>query len=145
MGQTGSSQLLLRSGASVNLTGPQERSPLMLACAQPSMEALVDTLLNYEGDPCQKDVRGWTALEWVLFLLSSSGLLKLDLFCSLQPRFQWAPFQFATRGHCIKGKQCHRIAIANKNMSLWSEQSSLFPFYVLPPSVKLKGAIVLNV
>ena len=22
-----------------------------------------DTLLNYEGDPCQKDVRGWTALE----------------------------------------------------------------------------------
>ena len=27
------------------------------------MEALVDTLLNYEGDPCQKDIRGWTALE----------------------------------------------------------------------------------
>jgi len=51
-------------GASVNLPGPQERTPLMLACAQPSMETLVDTLLNYEGDPCQKDVLGWTALEW---------------------------------------------------------------------------------
>jgi hypothetical protein len=53
----------LTPGASVNLPGPQERTPLMLACAQPSMETLVDTLLNYEGDPCQKDVLGWTALE----------------------------------------------------------------------------------
>jgi ankyrin repeat protein len=63
MGQVGAAQLLLRSGASVNLSGPLERTPLMLACTQPSMEALVDTLLNYEGDPAQKDVRGWTALE----------------------------------------------------------------------------------
>ncbi len=63
MGQTGASQLLLRSGASVNLTGVQGKTPLMLASSQPGMEALVDTILNYEGDPCQKDIRGWTALE----------------------------------------------------------------------------------
>ena len=35
MGQIAASQLLLRSGASVNLSGPQERTPLMLASSQP--------------------------------------------------------------------------------------------------------------
>ena len=51
-------------------------------------------------------------------------------------------FAFATRGHCIKGKQCQHITITNQNMSLCSKQSSLFSFYALPSGGKSKGAVV---
>ena len=51
-------------------------------------------------------------------------------------------FAFATRGHCIKGKQCQHITITNQNMSLCSKQSSLFSFYALPSGGKSKGAMV---
>ena len=51
-------------------------------------------------------------------------------------------FAFATRGHCIKGKQCQHITVKNQNMSLGSKQSSLFYFYALLSGGKLKGAVV---
>ncbi len=41
MGQIGASQLLLRSGASVNLSGPQERTPLMLASSHPGVNFIL--------------------------------------------------------------------------------------------------------
>ena len=37
-------------------------------------------------------------------------------------------FVFATRGHCIKGKQYQHITIKNQNICLCSKQSSLFSF-----------------
>ena len=51
-------------------------------------------------------------------------------------------FVFATRSHCIKGKQCQLITINNQNMSLCSKQSSLYSFYALPSGGKSKGAVV---
>ena len=51
-------------------------------------------------------------------------------------------FVFATRGHCIKGKQWQHITIKNQNMSYCSKQSSLFYFYTLPSGGKSKGAVV---
>ena len=51
-------------------------------------------------------------------------------------------FVFATRGHCIQGKQCQHITIKNQKMSLCSKQSSLFSFYALPSGGKSKGAVV---
>ena len=50
-------------------------------------------------------------------------------------------FVFATRGHCIKGKQHQHITLKNQNMSLCSKQSSLFSFYAQPSGGKLKGAV----
>ena len=47
-------------------------------------------------------------------------------------------FRFATRGHCIKGKQCY----LKQNMCLRSKQSSLFSFYALPSGGKSKDAVV---
>ena len=41
-------------------------------------------------------------------------------------------FVFATRGHCIKGKQCQRITIKNQNMSLCQNNLSYFPFMHCP-------------
>ena len=49
---------------------------------------------------------------------------------------------FATRGHCIKGKQCQYITIKNQNMSLCSTKPSLISFYALPCGGKSKGAVV---
>ena len=51
-------------------------------------------------------------------------------------------FVFATRGHCIKGKQWQHITIQNQNMSLCSKQSSLFSFYALPSGGKSKSMVV---
>ena len=51
-------------------------------------------------------------------------------------------FVFATRGHCIKGKQCQHITIKNQNMCLCSKQDSLFSFYALPSGCKSKGTVV---
>ena len=51
-------------------------------------------------------------------------------------------FVFATRGHCIKGKQWQHITIQNQNMSLCSKQSSLFSFIVLPSGGKSKSMVV---
>ena len=51
-------------------------------------------------------------------------------------------FVFATRGHCIKGKQCQHITIKNQSMYLCSKQSSLFSFYALSSGGKSKGAVV---
>ena len=50
-------------------------------------------------------------------------------------------FQFDARVHCRKGKQCHNITIANKN-NLCSKISSIFSFYAVPTSGKLKGTLV---
>ena len=47
-------------------------------------------------------------------------------------------FWFATRGQCIKGKQCN----LKQNMCLCSKQSSLFSFYALPSGSKSKEAVV---
>ena len=47
-------------------------------------------------------------------------------------------FQFATRGQCIKAKQCY----LNQNMCLHLKQSSLFSFYALPSGGKSKDAVV---
>ena len=37
-------------------------------------------------------------------------------------------FQFVTRGHCIKGKQCHTITVRDNKIYLRSKQSNLFSF-----------------
>ena len=41
-------------------------------------------------------------------------------------------FVFATRGHCIKGKQCQYITIKNQYMSLCSNNLAYFPFMHCP-------------
>ena len=41
-------------------------------------------------------------------------------------------FVFATRGLCIKGKQCQHVTLNNKTICLCSKQSSLFSFCALP-------------
>ena len=51
-------------------------------------------------------------------------------------------FVFATRGQCIKGKQCQHIAIKKSNMQLLTKQSNLFSIYALPSGGKSKCAVV---
>ena len=51
-------------------------------------------------------------------------------------------FQFATRGHCIKDKQCHHITVRNNKISLCSKEYGLFSIYAEPSIVKLKGTLV---
>ena len=51
-------------------------------------------------------------------------------------------FVFATRGRCIKGKQCQHVTLKNKTICLCSKQSSLFSFYALPSGGILKDAVV---
>ena len=43
-------------------------------------------------------------------------------------RMDQSAFQFATRWHSKKGKQCHPITLRNNKIYLWSKQSSLFSF-----------------
>ena len=45
-------------------------------------------------------------------------------------------FVFATRGRCIKGKQCQHVTLKNKTICLCSKQSILFSFYALPSGGK---------
>jgi ankyrin repeat protein len=67
LGHVNSAQLLLRCGASANVTGPCDVTPLMLACmdARAGGTAMVETLLDYEADPELKDQKGWTAMRSV--------------------------------------------------------------------------------
>ena len=41
-------------------------------------------------------------------------------------------FQFATRGQCIKGKQCWHIAIKNKICVCFQNNLAYFPFMHCP-------------
>ena len=41
-------------------------------------------------------------------------------------------FVFATRGHCIKGKQCYHIAIKNKRCVSVQNNLAYFPFMHCP-------------
>ena len=41
-------------------------------------------------------------------------------------------FVFATRGHCIKGKQCQHVTLGNKTIGLCYKQSRLFYFMHCP-------------
>lgn len=56
-------QMLLRCGASVNQPGPNEVTPIMLACSNPDLAPLVETLLDYEADPTIEDSKGWNAIR----------------------------------------------------------------------------------
>ena len=42
-------------------------------------------------------------------------------------------FQYATRGHCIKGKQCHRVTLEkNRNFFMFNTIQAYFPFMRWP-------------
>ena len=63
MGYVPTSQLLLRAGSEVNMTGPCGKTPLMIAASNPDLSILVDNLLNYEADPLFMDEEGHNAID----------------------------------------------------------------------------------
>ena len=43
-----------------------------------------------------------------------------------------APFEFGTRGHCIKGKQCHHVTVTNKKLICVQSNLDYFTFMQCP-------------
>lgn len=63
LGLVPAAQLLMRGGSEVNIPGPSGLTPLMMASANPNLNVIIDTLLNYEADPMVSDDQGRNALD----------------------------------------------------------------------------------
>ena len=98
------------------------------------------------------------AINWNFFYFYCNTLSKLlvtvklyncsiiaVVWTSLKLRYEWSyllvdsrsrmdqhTFVFATRGHCIKGKQCYYIAIRNKIIVCVQNNLAYFPFMHCP-------------
>ena len=72
--------MLLRCGASVNLSGPKGITPLMIAVQKKTNMGLVETLVDYEADIKATDAKGWDSRRYLDTILSILTIWPIIIF-----------------------------------------------------------------